>query len=75
MKVIIEWIETSERLPDDDDTKLVTCETKQGRRCLNRAYYCASTKRWHGSGSMSKVIAWADVKPFKAIEEALKNED
>jgi len=64
MKAIIEWIETSKSLPDDDDTKLVTCETKQGRRHLNRAYYCASTKSWHGSGSMSRVIAWADAKPY-----------
>lgn len=64
MKVSIDWIETKDCLPDDDDTKLVTCETKQGRRCLNRAYYCKSTKSWYDSGSMSKVIAWADVHPY-----------
>lgn len=64
MKAIIEWIETSERLPDNDDIMLVTCEKKTGERSLNRAYYMASNKSWHGSGSMSNVIAWADVKPY-----------
>lgn len=29
MKVEIEWIKTSERLPDNDEIKLVTCETKK----------------------------------------------
>lgn len=64
MKAIIEWIETSERLPENDDIMLVTCEKKTGERSLNRAYYMASNKSWHGSGSMSNVIAWADVKPY-----------
>ena len=64
MKAIIEWIETSERLPENDDIMLVTCEKKTGERSLNRAYYMKSNKSWHGSGSMSNVIAWADVKPY-----------
>ena len=50
------WIPVGERLPEDDEMMLVTCETKSGRRSVNRAWY--GNGFWHGSGSMSGVIAW-----------------
>ena len=50
------WIPVEERLPEDDEMMLVTCETKSGRRSVNRAWY--GNGFWHGSGSMSGVIAW-----------------
>lgn len=51
-----DWIPVEERLPEDDNMVLVTCQTKKGTRNVNRAY-CDGTF-WHGSGSMSGVIAW-----------------
>ena len=50
------WIPVEERLPEDDEMMLVTCETKSGRRSVNRAWY--GNGFWHGTGSMSGVIAW-----------------
>ena len=50
------WIPVGERLPEDDRMVLVTCQTKKGIRSVNRAYYDGAF--WHGSGSMSGVIAW-----------------
>ena len=50
------WIPCTERLPDTDDMMLVTCAPKKGARNVNRAYY--NNGFWHGSGSMSGVIAW-----------------
>ena len=50
------WIPVSERLPETDDLMLVSCRTKKGVNSVNRAYY--SNDAWHGSGSMSGVIAW-----------------
>lgn len=50
------WIPCSERLPEDDRMVLVTCCTKKGVRNVNRAYYEGGF--WHGSGSMSGVVAW-----------------
>lgn len=50
------WIPTKERLPESDDMMLVTAKTQKGVRSVNRAYY--SNGFWHGSGSMSNVIAW-----------------
>lgn len=51
-----DWIPCGERLPEDDRMVLVTCQTKRGIRSVNRAYYDGMF--WHGSGSMSRVIAW-----------------
>lgn len=56
MPKVGEWIPCSERLPEPDEIVLVTCQTKKGVRNVNRAYF--SNGFWHGSGSMSKVIAW-----------------
>ena len=50
------WIPVEERLPEDDRMVLVTCQTKRGIRSVNRAYCDGAF--WHGSGSMSGVIAW-----------------
>lgn len=51
------WIPCSERLPETDETVLVTCRTKKGANNVNRAY-CDKEGFWHGSGSMSNVVAW-----------------
>ena len=71
------WIPVENKLPRDDDIALVTCETKKGVRSVNRAYYFNGS--WHGSGSMSGVIAWAPLpKPYDGrsdldkLEEAMK---
>lgn len=62
------WIPVSERLPDDDEMKLVTCKTQKGILNVNRAYYLNGT--WHGSGSMSGVIAWMDLpEPYTGEKE------
>jgi len=62
------WIPVSNRLPSDDEMKLVTCETKKGVKNVNRAYY--SEGSWHGSGSMSGVIAWSAMpKPYDGTNE------
>ena len=53
------WIPVTERTPKDEEMKLVTCKTQKGVRNVNRAYY--SNDSWHGSGSMSGVIAWMDL--------------
>ena len=50
------WIPVEERLPEDDRMVLVTCQTKKGIRSVNKAYCDGAF--WHGSGSMSGVIAW-----------------
>lgn len=51
-----DWIPVEERLPEDEQMMLVTCQTKSGRRSVNRAWYGEGF--WHGTGSMSGVIAW-----------------
>lgn len=64
-----DWIPCGERLPEDDRMVLVTCQTKRGIRGVNRAYYDGMF--WHGSGSMSRVIAWQPLpEPYKG-EEAI----
>lgn len=50
------WIPVTERVPEDDDIVLVSCRTKKGIDTINRAYY--EDGFWHGSGSMSNVLAW-----------------
>lgn len=50
------WIPTMNMLPENDEMCLVTCRTQKGVLSVNRAFY--SNGSWHGSGSMSGVIAW-----------------
>lgn len=50
------WIPVSERLPENDEMVLVSCQTAKGVKSVNRAYYMNGS--WHGSGSMSGVKAW-----------------
>ena len=58
------WIPVGERLPEDDRMVLVTCQTKKGIRSVNRAYCDGAF--WHGSGSMSGVIAWRPLpEPYR----------
>lgn len=59
LKVISgEWIPVEEALPDNPDVMvLVTCKSKKGMLSVNRAY-CDVSGFWHGSGSMSGVVAW-----------------
>ena len=58
------WIPVEERLPEDDSMVLVTCQTKKGIRSVNRAYCDGAF--WHGSGSMSCVIAWRPLpEPYR----------
>ena len=59
-----DWISVDERLPEDDRMVLVTCQTKKGIRSVNRAYCDGAF--WHGSGSMSGVIAWRHLpEPYR----------
>ena len=58
------WIPVKERLPEDESMMLVTCQTKAGIRTVNRAWYGGGF--WHGSGSMSGVIAWMPLpEPYR----------
>ncbi len=59
-----DWITCEERLPSSDEMMLVTCVTKKGVAGVNRAYYMNGF--WHGSGSMSGVVAWMPLpEPYK----------
>ena len=58
------WIPVEERLPEDEEMALVTCQTKTGRKSVNRAWYGEGF--WHGTGSMSGVIAWRPLsEPYR----------
>lgn len=60
------WIPVTEALPDDDDLVLVTCQSKNGTRSVNRAYY--DGQFWHGSGSMAGVTAWMPLpEPYEEV--------
>ena len=63
-----QWIPVAERLPEDDTMMLVTCRTKRGLLNVNRAYYFGGS--WHGSGSMSGVVAWMPMPTPYDPEEA-----
>lgn len=66
------WIPVDERLPEDETMMLVTCQTKAGRRSVNRAWYGAGC--WHGTGSMSGVTAWMPL-PEPYSPERSSNEE
>ena len=58
------WIPCSKEMPKDEEIVLVTCATKKGVRNVNRAYYADGF--WHGSGSMSQVVAWMPLpEPYR----------
>ena len=63
----LEWFKYPDNEPTDDTLKLVITKTKAGTYGWNRAWY--DGKYWHGSGSMSGVLAWADLN-LEVIDEA-----
>ena len=50
------WISVKDGLPEENVRVIVCAQTKKGVRNINIAYY--SDGFWHGTGSMSGVIAW-----------------
>lgn len=58
------WIPVDEKLPPVGEMVAVTCVTKKGIRNWNRAFVDA-TGFWHGSGSMSGVVAWMPMAVYK----------
>ena len=59
------WTPCDKGLPEVGEMVLVTCVTKKGVASVNRAYYLNGS--WHGSGSMSGVVAWMPLpEPYKA---------
>ena len=67
------WIPVEERLPEDEEMVLVTCQTKTGRKSVNRAWYGEGF--WHGTGSMSGVIAWRALpEPYQPGTETQRPE-
>lgn len=67
------WIPVDERLPEDETMMLVTCQTKAGRRSVNRAWYGAGC--WHGTGSMSGVTAWMPLPAPYRLERSSNEEE
>lgn len=61
----IEWISVNDALPTDDEKKLVITQTQKGIRSFNLAYY--SKTGWHGMGSMSCVIYWANLPDISEV--------
>lgn len=67
------WIPVEERLPEDEEMVLVTCQTKTGRKSVNRVWYGEGF--WHGTGSMSGVIAWRPLpEPYQPETETQRPE-
>lgn len=61
------WIPVEERLPEDEEMVLVTCKTKVGRLSVYRAWRGGGY--WHGTGSISDVIAWQPLpEPYRPEE-------
>ena len=58
------WIPVSERLPEVGEVVAVTCVTKKGVRNWNRAFVDVAGF-WHGSGSMSGVVAWMKIDAYE----------
>lgn len=56
----LEVFDCREKLPKVDKIVLVITKTKKGVVSWNRAYR-DKQGFWHGSGSMSGVIGWAEV--------------
>lgn len=66
-------IPVEERLPEDEEMVLVTCQTKTGRKSVNRAWYGEGF--WHGTGSMSGVIVWRALpEPYQPGTETQRPE-
>lgn len=62
------WIPVTEALPEDDEMKFVTAQPKNGAANVNRAYF--DGQFWHGSGSMSNVVAWMPLpEPYREGEQ------
>ena len=62
------WIPVEERLPEDEEMVLVTCKTKVGRLSVYRAWRGGGY--WHGTGSISDVIAWQPLpEPYRPEKE------
>ena len=57
------WIPVEAGLPLVSEVVAVTCQPKNGPRNWNRAWV-DNGGNWHGSGSMSNVIAWKPIKPW-----------
>ena len=58
------WIPVEERMPEEGEMVLVTCQKKSGQRSVNRAWHMGGF--WHGTGSMSEVIAWRPLpEPYR----------
>ena len=58
------WIPVEERLPEDEEMVLVTCKTKVGRLSVYRAWRGGGY--WHGTESISDVIAWQPLpEPYR----------
>ena len=63
-----DWEPVDECLPDTDEMVLVSCMTKKGVGSVNRAYYADGF--WHGSGSMSGVVAWMPLpEPYEESDD------
>lgn len=58
------WVPVAESLPPMGEYVAVTCQLKNGGQTWNRAYI-DPLGYWHGCGTMSKVIAWMPVEPYK----------
>ena len=57
------WIPVEAGLPLVSEVVAVTCQPKNGPRNWNRAWV-DNGGNWHGSGTMSNVIAWKPIKPW-----------